>query len=284
MARSTSDPVVPRWYIGRTLRRMREAKGQTLNDAHKVIGRSIDTVRRIEAGETAVSKGDLTLLLDAYEVRGEEREQLLELQEIAKQRGWWVPFGPVPDSSLALVMGVESTATGMRWFSHFSVPGFLQTTEYALALMAHTDPGRAPEQVRRAAELRPMRYDKMFAEKPIENAEIILDETVLRRAVGGPEVMGPQLQRLLDTPCTLRVVPLDAVHPGVATFGIFDLDTENFGPVVYLEGVRDGEFVIDDEQDVAEFVTSYKNIESVAMTPDESRELVTGLATRRVRR
>lgn len=285
MARTTSAPVVPRWYIGRNLRRLRDSHRMRLQDAAKIIGRSVDTVRRIEAGEVAVSKGDLTLFLDAYQASLKMRAELMELQESAQKRGWWVPYGPVPDASLALNLGVESAATGLRWYSHFSVPGFLQTTDYARALLAGTQPDADPAEVRQVAELRPIRYEKIFVDDPIDDAIVVLDETVLRRPVGDTAVMRAQLRRILDAPCTLRVVPLAAgPHPGVASFGIFDLDTENFGPVVYLEGVRDGQVILDDEKDVAVFQANYDRIEAVAMAPEESRDLVKGLATRRVRK
>jgi transcriptional regulator with XRE-family HTH domain len=277
MAKTSSAPIVPRWYIGRTLKELRIAKGLKVGDTAKLIGQSIDTARRLEAGEVGIVRGTLTLLLDAYEADEKTRSDLLDLQESARQRGWWVPYGPVGDASFSLLLGVESAATKLQWFNHYSIPGFLQTAEYATALMAGTEPDGPPDRVKRAAEMRPVRYEKIFAEDPVEEAIVIVDEMVLRRQVGGSDVMRTQLQRLLDAPCELRVVPVDAgPYPGTVTFGIFHFGTESFGPVAYVEGIRGGQMILDDEEDVAVFRACFERIQDVAMTPEESRAFVAG--------
>ena len=118
----------------------------------------------------------------------------------------------------------------LRVYSSTQVPGFLQTTGYATALLTAIAGFRGiPNDIEAAVESRRKRAgllrhgDHRFV--------AIVDEAVLRRRVGGPDVMAEQLSYLLEV-MALPSVALGVIPFGqdwvsmwsMATFHIFDHD------------------------------------------------------------
>lgn len=265
-----SAPTVPKWYIGRELQRLRDAAGMTREQAADIIHKSKDTVRNVEIGETAADHANLDKLLDAYQADEEVRHELLDLNEAARKRGWWVPYAPT--TQLAMLLGAESVATEIVSHDPFMLPGILQTYAYASALYEHTAPYAEAEARDRSARLRPERYRAVFERDPAATVTAYVDETALRREVAAPDVMVEQLERVLAAPCEVRIVPSRAVHPGVSTLAL--LSTSEIGLVAHVEGWRDGEILLDAEDDVAAVSKSLREIERVALPVAESREMI----------
>ena len=96
------------------------------------------------------------------------------------------------------------------------VPGLLQTPEYARAVTRAAVGAACEEQLDALVEVRIARQDVLRAEPPLE-LSAVLDEAVLRREVGGPEVMARQLRRLAEAAATASSAAAGtAVHRGCA--------------------------------------------------------------------
>src|SRR6266581_2920613 len=79
-------PTIPRWQLGE------EAK-ITQSTAADTLGCSLSKIQKIEAGDVGIVRAELAALLDLYHVTDQHmRDQLLELQKLGKQRGWWSKF------------------------------------------------------------------------------------------------------------------------------------------------------------------------------------------------
>ena len=82
-------PTVLRILLGTQLRRLRESRGVTAQEAAKAIRGSESKISRIELGRNSVREVDIADLLNLYGVTDTaEREQLLTLASQANQQGW----------------------------------------------------------------------------------------------------------------------------------------------------------------------------------------------------
>jgi transcriptional regulator with XRE-family HTH domain len=90
MTEEPSGPTVLRILLGTQLRRLREARGITAQQAAKAIRASESKISRIELGRNAFREVDIADLLSLYGVTDlAEREQMLSLAGQANQPGWW---------------------------------------------------------------------------------------------------------------------------------------------------------------------------------------------------
>ena len=129
-------PTVLRILLGTQLRRLRESRGISAQDAARAIRGSESKISRIELGRNAVREVDIADLLNLYGISDTaEREQLLTLASQANQQGWWHRYQDVLPSWFQSYIGLEDSAESIRSFDTQFVPGLLQTEDYALAVI-----------------------------------------------------------------------------------------------------------------------------------------------------
>jgi len=167
---------------------------------------------------------------------------------------------------------LEREARIIRSFQSQVMPGYLQTEDYARAMLAAVRPENLEDLVSgRMARRRVLERD----DRP--HVWLILDELVLRRTIGGPAVMAAQLQELLEAmehPRTVvQVVPEDqASHAGLA--GPFTLlDLAGGEQVLWVDGHSQGRMGYDSAETAAA-VHSYDLLRAVAESPEKSAEIV----------
>src|SRR5262249_7922041 len=118
--------------LGRELRKLREAKSWTMDDAAKVIGCSTSRISRIESGEIKPRPGDVMELLVAYEIAldRDDSRSLLSLARDLRESGWWQRLDAL-SSRYATFIAYEAEGIELRNFEPTLVPGLLQTESYA---------------------------------------------------------------------------------------------------------------------------------------------------------
>ncbi|MGH3514138.1 MAG: DUF397 domain-containing protein, partial [Pseudonocardiaceae bacterium] len=177
-----------------------------------------------------------------------KRDGLLRLSDDVWQKGWWDGYEPDVERQFVDFVWLEARATEIRTFDALVVTGLLQTREYAEAVITAADWEAEPAQVARWVQLRMDRQVVLHREAP-PRLRVIIDEFVLRRQIGGPEVLRNQLAHLLATVelphVDLRVLPASigahAGHSGyflVFTIAEPDMDVgfaETVGGAVYVE-------------------------------------------------
>jgi Domain of unknown function (DUF5753) len=170
---------------------------------------------------------DVGRLLDHYEATAEQREQLLALARDAAERGWWEEDSDAISREYQQLIGLEAEARSLDIWRMAQVPGLLQTVNYARNIIGSFDRVEriAPSLVERRVRVRIRRQEVLSRDQPLELA-VVLDESVLHRRIGDPQVMYEQLQRLAreaERPnVSLRILPLHAEHPVIAeSFAIF---------------------------------------------------------------
>jgi transcriptional regulator with XRE-family HTH domain len=234
-------PTVPRRLLGAQLRRLREERGITLEDAGEVIRASGSKMSRLETGRVGFKDRDIADLLTFYEVTDEQkRSALRELARSASAHGWWHDYSDVLPAWFEAYIGLEEAATSIRAYEIQFVPGLLQTEDYARAVTLLGHEGAPAAEIDQRVELRMARQALLTGPRPT-HLWAVLDEAVLRRAAGPPGVMRRQLQHLLqaaDRPnVTIQVIPF-AVGAHAAAGGPFSIlrfSERDLPDVVYLE-------------------------------------------------
>ncbi|MFJ3225005.1 helix-turn-helix domain-containing protein [Streptomyces sp. NPDC086783] len=249
-----SAPTVLRMVLGKRLRHLREQAGVSFEDAARAIEVTPLTVRRIEKAEVGLRIPYVKELLRAYGVPEAELEDFLILAREANRPGWWHKYRDVLPEWFSAYVSLESEASVIRLYEPHYVPGLLQTREYATALLHVGFPNEPPEDIARRVALRVRRQD-LLAKPDAPALWAILDETVLRRPVGGAAVMRAQIDRLaeaLDMPkVRIQIMRFGAgAHPGAfGPFHYFRFGFSELPDVVYTESLA-GAVYVDQPADV----------------------------------
>jgi transcriptional regulator with XRE-family HTH domain len=154
---SSSDggPTVLRILLGAQLRRLREAKRISLEEAGNVIRASHSKISRLETGRVGFKDRDICDLLTFYGVTDEqEREALRALAARANAPGWWHDYSDVLPGWFEAYVGLEEAATQIRAYEVQFVPGLLQTGDYARAVTRLGHPNATEREIDRRVGLR----------------------------------------------------------------------------------------------------------------------------------
>jgi transcriptional regulator with XRE-family HTH domain len=274
---------VVRWrMLGRRLRELRERAGLTLEEAAPRLYWSVSKLSRIENGQQTVDVHGVKSALDLYDAGGDHWSELLELTLEAQQKGWWQAYGLGEGTSY---IAFETEATRVQDFTLDYVPGLLQTAGYARAIFASSAVPRSESRVATQVAVRTIRQERLTsADHPLELAAII-DESVLYRAIGGPDVLRAQLHHLakqaqLPT-VTLQVLPADAIRRAVTGSGLTVLSFDGLGEpdIVFVEHAL-GSVRLEKEADVERARLALDQLRSDALSPDDSLALIKEVADR----
>jgi transcriptional regulator with XRE-family HTH domain len=198
--------------LGRQLQALREKAGLSYEQAAEAIYSSSYTVRRMERAEGGLKPLTVKSLLMAYGITDvREIDTFLGLARDASKPGWWHSYDDVLPSWFKVAVGLEESASLIRAYEPQVVPGLLQTEDYARAITTASFPGATEDETERRVALRLARQELLRRPAPPEYW-VVLDETVLRRPVGGRDVMRSQLARLIEAAepgnITIQVIPL----------------------------------------------------------------------------
>jgi len=233
---------VRRRRLGYELRQLREATGKTGEEAASALGWSHSKISRIETGRIAVTWGDVSDMLDLYDVTDPEvREPLIALAREARQKGWWQSYSSLLSPHYATHIGLEAAAESLRIFEPLTVPGLLQTEPYARVIIATNTRELGQEEIDKRIEVRLRRQDIVFSSEDPLRLSVVLDEAVLRRETGGPAVMAGQVQHLIEASAhpriRLQVLPFaQGSHVAMAgSFGIFSFPDDPGGDIAFID-------------------------------------------------
>nr|WSZ96084.1 helix-turn-helix transcriptional regulator [Streptomyces sp. NBC_00857] len=215
---------------GEWLKAQREATGLTQQELADAAIMTRSHISHIEAGRRVPSKEDARRL-----------DRALNTGDVLSS------FLPGDDSAIAdhfaAARLLEQQATAIREFALSFVPGILQTERYAHAVMRTAFPPYSEEERDKAVVAR-LERAKILSDPVTPAVWALLDETVLRRPIGGPDVMAEQLMhivRLVERDrVRAHVLPLSlGAHnllQGMVTLMWF----EDQPPVAYSEGLHLG--------------------------------------------
>jgi transcriptional regulator with XRE-family HTH domain len=280
--RGLGAPTIRRRRLGSELRRLREAQAMKLEEVAERLGLAASTLSRIETGKAPTRIAYLRSMLECYGVDDpDQRQMLLEMAREGHRKGWWAAWEDVLPPGFDIYVGLEAEAASVRVYEAQVVHGLLQTEEYARAVMT-VRRRQTTAEIDRLVALRMQRQEVLLREDPMA-LWIILDEAVIRRRMGPPDLMYRQLVRLADAAqmpnVTLQVLEFSSgLHPALnGSFAIIEFAERSDPDVVYSEGVG-GQTYIEKHEEVQARAEAFDLLCATALPPAESAGLILSIA------
>jgi len=267
------NPAVLRILLGAQLRRLREAKRITLEEAGNVIRASHSKISRLESGRVAFKDRDIVDLFIYYGVTDQAQIQTLRGIAIrANSRGWWHDYSDILPGWFEEYISLEEAAIQIRGYEVQFVPGLLQTEEYARAvtLLAYSN----PKEISRRVSLRMARQVRLSEAEPV-SLGMVLDEAALSRPIGGPSVMRAQLGHLIEMSqrpnVTIQVLPFKVGGHAAAggPFSVLHFAESDLSDIVYLEQLSTAQYLEKPDM-VGKYLAVMERLRLEAATPADS--------------
>ncbi|MEU9452525.1 helix-turn-helix transcriptional regulator [Streptomyces sp. NPDC048277] len=228
----------------------------------------VDTVGSIEQGRLALQP--------------DRAEQFDELLDTKGALALLVARMPVREKVVQFAQGYvdhEQDALSILSYQSLMVHGLLQTREYCRAAFDARYPALGSETAEQWVNARMERQLVLERERP-PVCHFVLEESILKRQVGGPEVMREQYRRILESTepvhMSFQIMPMDRMpHAGLAG-PMTLLKTLEHVDLAYLE-VQRASFLVEEPDEVNDYQLKYGMLRSQALSPDESVRLVEGL-------
>ncbi|MFI5958637.1 helix-turn-helix domain-containing protein [Cryptosporangium sp. NPDC051539] len=272
-----AGPTVLRILLGSQLRRLREERNVTREDAGYAIRASESKISRMELGRVGFKERDVSDLLTLYGVTDkDERDALLSLAQEANQPGWWHKFGDILPNWFQAYVGLEAAASLIRTYEVQFIPGLLQTEDYARAVILLANGSAPKEEIDRRVALR-MERQRLLTRGNAPRFWAIIDEAVLRRPIGGRDIMRGQLEHLAKMAeranVTLQVIPFGfGGHAGAGgAFTLLRFPDQTLPDIVYIEQLTSALY-LEKREDVDTYLESMERLAVEADSPDRSRE------------
>ncbi|WP_426501212.1 helix-turn-helix domain-containing protein [Streptomyces sp. D54] len=268
--KQTASPMA--LMVAEVARTLRIQRGWTQEQLGRELGYSAAAV---SAMETCAQPASDAMLVELERVLGNRTGVFETARRFMRMEKY-----PLQFQDYALL---EQAAISLQLFATNVIHGLFQTEAYARALIGGGYPPLSEQRVEELVQLR-MERKVLFDRDPLPMIEIIIDEAVLRRVIGGEEVMREQLLHLVECArrrnVTLLVLPLDAGKYGeyAAGHGEMNLvETPAHEHLVYLEA-QDESLLISDPAKASTYARRYAMIRAQALGPRESLDLIKRLA------
>lgn len=290
-----ASPTMRRRRLAAELRRLRREAGLSIEDVASGLGWQSSKLSRIENRQVGISVADLRKLLVTYKVEDRAyRDELADMARRATERGWWQSFsGDVVPAALANLIGLEAEARTIRSYEPELVPGLLQTEAYARAIMRAWQPSWTAADIDRRVEIRIGRQDVMRQAGAARSAAVaslresaapplvscIINEAVLRRTVGGNEVMREQIEVLAKERdpgnVTVQILPFNSgAHPAMAgPFQILTFHDPGDLGIVHLESAMTA-ITLEQPEELRRYDEIWGSLQARALSPEDSRVMM----------
>lgn len=271
-----TNPTLRQRELGIRLRELRNLRGLTVEDVAEKLLCSATKVSRLETGSRRPSLRDVRDLCSLYGVDQAIAAEFMTLAREAREQGWWTQYD---DLKLDPYIGLEQVAMSITTYTMYYMPALLQTEEYARAIIKGIAPEISPDILQQRVEAR-LRRQQLLREDNRPRYRALLDEAVLRRPVGGAEVMAVQLEKVLQFErqalVTFQVIPFDiGAHASADVhFVLLEFAEEsNVSPVVFIEGLTTNQY-LERKADIVRYREAAELLRDSALSPRDSIDLV----------
>jgi transcriptional regulator with XRE-family HTH domain len=276
-------PTVLRMLLGIQLRRLREAAGLTPDQAGYEIRASRSKISRVEHGRVGFKERDVSDLLSLYGVTDpQERDRMLALARQANNQGWWAKYDDIMPDWFESYVGLEQATSLIRNFELQFVPGLFQTVDYARGVTMLGHRSAPAHEIEHRVSLR-MQRQKILHEEDSPRIWAVIDESALRRPLGGVEAMRAQLRHLIEVTeyprVTLQVMPFSrGGHPAAGgSFTVLRFAEPDLPDIVYLEQLTSALY-LDRRDEVDHYMEVMNRLSAEAETPADSARLLEQIA------
>ncbi|MFF2658924.1 helix-turn-helix domain-containing protein [Kitasatospora sp. NPDC058032] len=256
--------------VGKLMKMFRERAGLTQRELADIIGYSEDMLGAVERGKRTPRVEILTKVDDAVGAGGALKliaDDVMRAKIRVSERH--------PAFSKAFTQE-ESKAIEIHEYSSLYIPGLLQTEAHARALFNMRRPWLSVEQVDEWVAAR-MARQEILSRWPLPLMSWVIDESALRRPLGGWDVHQAQLHHLLKVAevrgLELQVMPLDRTE-NAGMGGSFTLLTPNGRAQIAYVAVQHINRLITDPVEVRKMAARYGTLRGQALTMKESLTLI----------
>jgi transcriptional regulator with XRE-family HTH domain len=260
-----------------SLRQAREAVPLTQQAVADALDWSVSKIIRIEQGVVGITPIDLRALLAVYKVTDEKLiSELVELARGSRKQSWRQYRNFYSPASLTLFAN-EAVAAIIYKYEPTFIPGLLQTEEYARALLAGL--GHDDEEIDRMVSAR-LERQALLNRAGHPDLQFVLGEATVSRAVGGPDVMLQQLDRVKElsgqSGIELQILPFSAgAHPRMGgAFTILEFADQNLDDLLYLENAGGDSTSRDDPDLIADYRRDFLEIQKLAIGKSDFIEFI----------
>ncbi|MGH3975230.1 MAG: helix-turn-helix domain-containing protein [Pseudonocardiaceae bacterium] len=258
-----SSPTMRMRQLGMELRRLRDLAGKSQEEAGAWINKTDTTISKYETGARRIDVGNIRSLCQLYDAEATHSAFLELLVREAGERGWWAQFGSTVPHWFADYLGMETVATEVWTYESELFPGLLQAEEYVRAVVS------SRSDAERFAKLRATRQKRLGDDNPLI-LRAVLNEAVLCRAVGGPEVMRRQIRHVIDTAAlpnvTIQILPFSVgFHPAMTgSFTALRFPEVPMMNTVYVQ-IKGGALYVEKPPDVDRYTATFERLTELAL-------------------
>ncbi|WP_330336863.1 helix-turn-helix domain-containing protein [Streptomyces sp. NBC_00557] len=256
--------------VGKQVKVLRERAGLTQRELGDRLGYSEDLISSVERGRRTPQRELLEAADEVLDGRGLLKATVGDVEKAkAKARvrhpAWFRDYARL-----------EAGAVEINFFSTVAPPGLLQTEDFIRTLLNGRQPLLSEETIEQRVVSRLARQE-ILTRWPPPMVTAVIDESVLRRKLGGRKVRQGQLERLVELGrlrnITLQVLPLDCEENSGVDGPFVLLTPKGKQQVGYLEVQGVGQLITDVEE-VRILAARYGSIRGQALTPRESLALM----------
>ncbi len=284
------SPDMRRRRLGLELRRLRVAAGLTGDQVVEQVGWAAKSkLSRLENGRSRPDLADILDLLDAYGVRGPQRDDLVTLARDAGNTRWLRAYSVMTPRQRGYAE-LEGSAADIREYAATTIPGLLQTPDYARVRIRSTrallwTPALIPAQPAASGavnedhevEARLARQSILTRSDDAPAYEAILDETALGGRSAPKDVLCGQLNHLRAMASlpnvTLRVLPGNArvsdFYQPQHGFSIYAYAGPDDLPTVAVEALA-SDLILTDRAAASRYARVYEWLRSAALTAEQT--------------
>ena len=280
---ATSSPTVKRRRLASELHACREQSGLTIDDVAQELEWSAAKVSRIENARVRVLPRDVKHLLRIYGLTDADPvwDILTTLARESRQKGWWHAYGDTIGESFSTYVGLEADASAVRTYESEYVPGLMQTERYAREVIKAGSLTATDEDVEKYVAVRMARQLRLTQSQRPE-LWVVVDESALRRMVGGAATMRAQFGQLLEQShqphITLQLMPFGiGAHAGMGgAFTVLSFPEPTDPEVVYVNYTT-GNLFMEKTEELARFTLIFNHLRAAALSVSESRSAISQL-------
>ena len=251
-----------RAYFGRRLRKARERQSPKMS-RRALAERLCITDSAVAAWECGRNVPDPGTLQQLDRILGTKDDELQDVVECTVS-------GEKSQEYMGRWAHVESNATTLLWFELRIMPGLLQIEEYSRVILR--DEARINARIER---------QKVLAKEDPPVLVALIDESVLYRNVGGPDVMRAQLQHIEELAQHENIIihiirfrsPICAQYTGPFILASYNGQTE----IGYMDDAISGG-VLENAEEVARLRRTFEIFRGYALNEEESIRLIREVA------
>jgi transcriptional regulator with XRE-family HTH domain len=258
-------------FFAAEVKRLRGIAGMTQEQLGKATAYSAASVAAIETCRLIPSR-KFAMGADAALGSDGHLERLQELVQETAVLPWFRDL-----------VETERQAVSIQTYESYLIPGLLQTEDYARYCISATRPALSSDEVSRAVALR-MTRQGILSQDDSPWLWAIIDESTLRRQVGGKDIMRAQCEQLLSVSrrprVAIQVIP-DSKGAACAYGQEFMILTfKSRAPMAYLENMRDARYARDRDE-VGAYSVTFDYLRASALDDEQSAELIRGVMDER---